>query len=387
MTINSHYFDHAATTPMHPEVVRAMMELMQGPAGNGSSVHAFGRAARGRITSARDTIASAIGCKPTELMFTSGGTESDNAALVGAAKAQRKRGRSHIVTSAAEHHAVLHTCEWLRDEEGFSLTVLPVDEFGRISPVQVQEALRPDTGLVSIMHGNNETGTLQPIQAIGEAVQSVGALFHVDAVQTLGWISYRLSELPIDLMSFSAHKINGPHGVGALYIAAGTPYEAIQHGGSQERKRRAGTENVAGIAGFAAAIDICVNEQQKKQPFMDKLRMKWVELLKEGIGEAGIEVNGHPDHRLPHIVNISFIGVPTESMLMNLDIAGIAAASGSACTSGSLEKSHVLRAMGLPSERLDTAVRFSFGLGNTLEELENAAPLVARIADRIRSKR
>ncbi|GBG08684.1 cysteine desulfurase [Paenibacillus agaridevorans] len=365
-----------------------MVELMQGPGGNGSSVHAYGRAAKSRISRARDSISAAIGCKPGELMFTSGGTESNNTALIGAATAQRKKGRSHIVTSAAEHHAVLHTCEWLRDEENFELTILPVDEYGSVDPNQVADALRPDTALVSIMHGNNEVGTLQRIGDIGEAVQAIGAVFHVDAVQTLGLIRYELSRMPVDLMSFSAHKIGGPQGVGALYIAAGTPFEPLIHGGSQERKRRAGTENVAGIAGFAAALDICVNEREKKQPYLDKLRKKWVELLQAGIGSELIVINGHPDptFQLPHIVNVSFLGLQTESMLMNLDMAGIAAASGSACTSGSLEKSHVLKAMNLSPERLDSAVRFSFGLGNTLEELEDAARAVVAIADRIRNK-
>lgn len=376
-----YYFDHAATTPMHPEAMKAMLEVMQGAGGNASSMHAFGRAAKQRVNRARDTIAAAVGCKPAELLFTSGGTESDNAALIGAARAQRKRGKTHIITAATEHHAVLHTCEWLSKEEGFDVTVLPVDETGLLSPEAVQEAMTRQTGLVSIMHGNNEVGTLQPIDAIGRIVKAGGALFHVDAVQTLGSVPYRLNELPVDLMSFSAHKINGPQGVGALYIAAGTPYEAIQHGGLQERKRRAGTENVAGIVGFAAAVDICVNEREKKQPFLDELRNRWIELLrKAGIA---IEVNGNEEHRLPHIANISFIGIDTETMLMNLDLEGIAASSGSACTSGALERSHVLRAMDVPQERLLSAVRFSFGLGNTMEQLEEASRKVAAIALRI----
>jgi cysteine desulfurase len=329
-------------------------------------------------------VAALLGCKPGELAFTSGGTESDNAALIGAARAQRKRGKSHIITSAGEHHAVLHTCEWLHKEEGFDLTVLPLDSTGTTSAGQVQEALRPDTGLVSIMYGNNEVGTLQPITEIGQVVKQGGALFHVDAVQALGCLHKPLRELPVDLMSFSAHKINGPQGVGALYVAGGTLLEAIQHGGSQERKRRAGTENIAGIAGFAEAIDIFVNEREKKQPFMDELRKRWIELMAEHSGTS-IAVNGSPERYMPHIVNISFIGVDTETMLMNLDMEGIAAASGSACTSGALERSHVLRAMGLPEERLQSAVRFSFGLGNTLEELEDAAQIVGNIVRRIRN--
>ncbi len=382
--MKTYYFDHAATTPMHPDVAKAMLEIMQGPGGNSSSMHAYGRAAKQQLNRSRDSISAALGCKPAELLFTSGGTESDNAALIGAARAQRKRGKTHIITSAGEHHAVLHTCEWLAKEEGFNVTVLPIDSNGRTSPELVQAAMTPETGLISIMHGNNEVGTLQPIEEIGQIAKAGGAIFHVDAVQTLGWIRYRLSELPVDLMSFSAHKINGPQGVGALYVANGTPLEAIQHGGSQERKRRAGTENIAGIAGFAAAVDICVNELENKQLFMDKLRKRWIELLQTHV-DVPIVINGSEQQYLPHIVNISFIGIDTETMLMNLDMEGIAAASGSACTSGALERSHVLRAMDLPQEQIQSAVRFSFGLGNTLEELEDAAQKVGTIVRRIRN--
>lgn len=378
------YFDHAATTPMHPDAAAAMLGIMTGAAGNASSMHAFGRAAKQQLNRSRDRMSAALGCKPAELLFTSGGTESDNAALIGAARAQRKRGKNHIITSAGEHHAVLHTCEWLSKEEGFELTVLPVDRTGRTSPEQVKEAMTDKTGLVSIMFGNNEVGTIQPVDAIGQAVKAGGALFHVDAVQALGCLETPLRDLPVDLMSFSAHKINGPQGVGALYAAAGTPLEAVQHGGSQERKRRAGTENIAGIAGFAEALDICVNERKTKQPYLDGLRKRWIELLKEHAGVQVI-VNGDPERYLPHIVNVSLIGLDTETMLMNLDMEGIAASSGSACTSGALERSHVLRAMGLQEEQIQSAVRFSFGLGNTLEELEEAAQKVGTIARRIRN--
>lgn len=382
--MTKHYFDHAATTPMHPDVAKAMLEVMLGPGGNSSSMHAFGRAAKLHLNRSRDLISAAVGCKPGELLFTSGGTESDNAAIIGAARAQRKSGRTHLITSAGEHHAVLHTCEWLAKEEGFTLTVLPIDSAGRTSPENVQAAITPETALISIMHGNNEVGTIQPIEEIGRMAKAAGAIFHVDAVQTLSWFDYRLNELPIDLMSFSSHKINGPQGVGALYIASGTPLEPLQHGGSQERKRRAGTENIAGIVGFAAAVDICVNDRKNKQPFMDKLRKRWIELLHEHAG-IPISVNGSGEDYLPHIVNVSFIGVDTETMLMNLDMEGIAAASGSACTSGALERSHVLRAMELSEERIQSAVRFSFGLGNTLEELEDAARKIALIVKRIRN--
>jgi len=226
-------------------------------------------------------------------------------------------------------------------------------------------------------------GSIQPIQQIGELAMQCGALLHVDAVQTLGHFEYDLSSLPVQLMSFSSHKINGPQGVGALYIANGTLSESILHGGSQERKRRAGTENIAGIVGFAKALDICVNERKLWQPFLSELRNKWVELLQRDLDPGTIVVNGHPINTLPHIVNISFIGVDTESMLMNLDMEGIAAASGSACTSGSLERSHVLKAMGLDDERLNSAIRFSFGMGNSIQQLEEAAPIVTSIVKRL----
>ncbi|MGG4146950.1 cysteine desulfurase family protein [Paenibacillus algorifonticola] len=378
-----HYFDHAATTPMHPEVARAMLEVMQSPGGNASSMHAFGRAARQHINRSRDQIAAAIGCKPAELVFTSGGTESNNMAIKGVVRALALQGKNHIITSEAEHHAVLHPCEAL-EREGFELTLLPVDEHGQVSPADVAAAIKPNTALISIMHGNNEVGSLQPIEDIGRLAHEQGVIFHVDAVQALGTAHYELNELPVDLMSFSAHKINGPQGVGALYIAAGTPFEATTQGGSQERKRRAGTENVAGIVGFAKAVEICVNEAQNKQHFLGELRMEWIELLRKNV-DINIVINGAAKQTLPHIVNISFIGIDTETMLMNLDMAGIAAASGSACTSGALERSHVLRAMKLPEERLASAVRFSFGLGNTKEELGAAAQKVATIVQRIRN--
>lgn len=383
--MQKYYFDHAATTPMHPDVAAAMLEVMTGPASNPSSIHAFGRAAKQKMNKARDTIAAAIGCKPSEIIFTSGGTESDNAAIIGAAAAMKKRGKAHIITSSTEHHAVLHTCKALQ-EAGYEITYLSVDQTGRISLEELAAAIKPDTGLISIMHGNNEVGTLQPIVEIGELARAHGVLFHVDAVQSFGTAAYQLSELPVDMMSFSAHKINGPQGVGALYLANGTPFEPIAHGGSQERKRRAGTENVAGISGFAKAVEICVNNRENKQLLLGKLRTEWVDKLTSALaGKIEIAINGNAEHHLPHIVNISFVGIDTETMLMNLDMAGIAAASGSACTSGSLERSHVLKAMGLPEERLNSAVRFSFGLGNTVEELEDAARIIATIVERLRT--
>lgn len=378
------YFDHAATSPMHPDVIAAMIETMQDGPVNPSSVHLYGRKAKAKLNQSRDLFAKHLGCRPNEMTFTSGGTESDNLAIIGAARAQAKRGRKHLITSSIEHHAVLNTMQWLKEYEGFELTVLPVDECGYVSLEQLEAVLRSDTALVSIMHANNEVGSIQPIVEIGERVHQVGALFHVDAVQALGYSRYDLSNMPIDLMSFSSHKINGPQGIGALYISSTTPIEATQLGGKQERKRRAGTENVAGIVGFAKALDISVNKQKEWELYCTELRNTWLKLLNQELNADQIVVNSPIGEAcLPNIVNISFIGTDTESLLMNLDMAGIAVSSGSACTSGSLERSHVLMAMGLSEERLKSAVRFSFGLGNTKEELVEAAKIVVATVKRL----
>lgn len=378
------YFDHAASTPLHPEVLEAMVEAMRGPASNASSVHRFGRSAMDKLSSARDQIASQLGCRSSELVFTSGGTESDNAALTGVMRALRSSGKTHLITTAIEHHAILHTCEALQ-AEGISVTIVKPDDYGRIHAVAIEEAITPETGLISVMYGNNEVGTLQPIEEIANLAQQHGIYLHTDAVQALGHVPIDLSASGISLMSLSAHKINGPQGVGALYIAKGTPFQALQFGGSQERKRRAGTENTAGIIGFAKAVTLAISHLEDHSRQLDQLRDTWISLLKAELGADAIAVNGHPQHHLPHIANISFLGIQTESMLMNLDLSGIAASSGSACTSGSLERSHVLLAMGLDDARLESAVRFSFGLGNTTEQLEYAAQKIGTIVRRIRS--
>ncbi|MBD3917818.1 cysteine desulfurase [Paenibacillus sp. PR3] len=380
--MTQYYFDHAATTPMRQEVAAAMLAVMTEGPGNPSSMHRYGRNARGHMNRARDTVASFIGAKPAELTFTSGGTESDNLAIIGGARAMKAKGRNHIITSAAEHHAVLHACQSLQSE-GFELTVLPVDSSGQLSVDDVRDAITDRTALVSVMYANNEVGTIQPIAAIGELVRGHGALFHVDAVQALGSIPIQVQSLPVDLMSFSAHKINGPQGVGALYIASNTSINPIAHGGSQERKRRAGTENVAGAVGFAAAVEAAAKDMAAHADRMEQLREHWISLMNAAT-DGRIALNGHLTSRLSHIVNLSFIGIDTETMLMNLDMAGIAASGGSACTSGSLERSHVLMAMGVVDERLMSAVRFSFGLGNTLEELSQAAQLIETIVRRVR---
>lgn len=378
------YLDYAATTPVHPEVVEAMLPYFTGVYGNASSTHSAGREARGAINEARDTIAAFIGCAASQLVFTSGGTESNNMALFGAAAARAGSGK-HIITSQTEHHAVLHTCEQL-EKQGYEVSYLPVDASGRIQLEDLERAIRTDTILISIMYVNNEVGTIQPIQQIGELARSKGILFHVDAVQAMGHTPIDLSRLPVDLMSFSAHKIYGPKGIGALYIAKQVKLEPLLHGGNQERKRRAGTENTPSIAGFSKAVKIIDSNRYEMQQKMEMLRLEMVKKLEQRLGPDQAVINGHSVERLPHILNISFPGVSTESMLMNLDLEGIAAASGSACTSGSLEVSHVLKAMRLPEGIMKSAVRFSFGSVTTSEDIEVAVHKIATIVERIRNK-
>ena len=377
------YLDHAATTPVRPEVVEAMLPYLTEVYGNPSSVHAFGRESRLALDRFRDSIADMLDCAPRELVFTGSGSESDNLAVRGTLQAMP--GKGHIVTTSVEHHAVLNTFRQL-EREGYDVTYLPVDEYGQVDPQVLESALRPDTLLVSVMYGNNEVGTLQPIETIGRICKERGILFHSDAVQALGSVPIRLSQLPVDLMSFSAHKINGPKGVGLLYVKNKTRISPIIYGGNQERKLRAGTENMAGIAGLAKALELAVREQPEHAKEMESLRASFLLTLMSELGEEGIVVNGHPSSRLPHILNVSFPGISAETMLMNMDLEGIAASSGAACTAGSLEPSHVLKAMGLKEDRVLSAVRFSFGRGNVHESVTNAARKIATIARRLRSK-
>ena len=378
------YLDHAASTPVHPEVAGVMLKIMTEQFGNASSVHSFGRSAKKIINGARDRIAASLGCFPEEWVFTSGGTESDNLALFGAAAASVVKGK-HIITTRIEHHAVLHTFEVL-EKEGYSVTYLPVDSSGLVNVDEVRAALRSDTILISVMFANNEVGTVQPIKEIGELAASRGILFHVDAVQALGVIPIKLHDFPVDYMSFTAHKINGPQGMGGLYVKKGSPMHPRQHGGLQERGRRAGTENLAGAAGFAKAVDLAVQELPKKQADSLILRTKLLEELDSRIGSESYIINGNSEHFLPNILNLSFPEVRTDVMLMNLDMENISAASGSACTSGSLEISHVLKAMGLSSNLLESAIRFSTGLGNTSEQMEYVAQKIETILKRLRKR-
>ncbi|MGG4342907.1 cysteine desulfurase family protein [Paenibacillus lautus] len=380
--MRSVYLDHAASTPVHPEVAERMMNVMTSQYGNASSVHSFGREAKKIVNGARDRIASLLGCQSDELVFTAGGTESDNLAILGLLESLGVKGK-HVITSAVEHHAVLHTCHEL-ERRGCEVTYVPVDSTGRVSVEDIAGAIQDNTVLVTIMYGNNEVGTVQPIIEIGELCRSRGIVFHTDAVQALGAEAINCRELPVDMWSFSAHKINGPQGVGALVVRRGLSVSPRLFGGLQEKKRRAGTENMAGIAGFAAAVEWTVKNMETRILHYHELRSTLLEGFRQEIGEDAFVFNGNSEHYLPHILNISFPGANTETMLMNLDMEGIAAASGSACTSGSLEISHVLQAMKLSDPVLSSAIRFSFGLGNTTQEMEHTAQKIGTILNRLR---
>ncbi|MCA1039003.1 cysteine desulfurase [Bacillus infantis] len=375
------YIDHAATSPMHPRVIERMLEVMQSDFGNPSSIHYYGRSARNIVDEARESLARSIGAHAADIIFTSGGTEADNLAILGTAAGRPDGG--HIITTEIEHHAVLHTCRQL-EQQGFEVTYLPVDETGIIKVEDVRKALRDDTILVTIMYGNNEVGTIQPIKAIGALLKDHPAYFHTDAVQAYGLEKLDVSELNVDFLSVSAHKINGPKGIGFLYKNKDAKlFSPRMYGGEQERKRRAGTENVASIAGFQEAAAIVSENREEsvrkyrefKRVFMSKLE------------EAGVEFcpNGLLDKTLPHVLNLSFPGTNVESMLVNLDLAGLAASSGSACTAGSIEPSHVLVAMfGKNSGRLANSIRFSFGFTNSVEQIAKAGEETAKIIQRLR---
>ncbi|MET3699997.1 cysteine desulfurase [Bacillus oleivorans] len=376
------YLDHAATSPVHPDVIERITKVMQEVYGNPSSIHAFGRKARQIVDNARTTIAKSIGCKYNEIIFTSGGTESDNLAIKGIAHAYRENGK-HIITSSIEHHAVLHTCHSL-EKEGYEVTYLPVNEKGMISIEDFQNSLRDDTIIVSIMFGNNEIGTIQPIAEIGEILEGHQAFFHTDAVQAYGLVPIDVSKLKLDALSVSAHKINGPKGTGFLYLKEGIKLAPALHGGEQERKRRAGTENVTNIAGFEEAVKLAQNTMEQKAAYYQKLKnLLMTELQNRGVH---FELNGDIEHSLPHVINLSFPGIDVEAFLVNLDLGGVSVSSGSACTAGSIEPSHVLTAMfSSGSERLRNSIRFSFGLFNTEEDIVDAAEIVATVAKRLTS--
>ena len=375
------YLDHAATSPMHPKVIDKMITIMNATFGNPSSIHSYGREARHYIDLARAALARSIGAQETEIIFTGGGTEADNMALFGVAESYQTRGK-HVITTQVEHHAVLHACKRL-EKMGFEVTYLPVDETGRISMSDLQAALREDTILVSVMYGNNEVGTIQPISEIGQLLEGHQALFHTDAVQAYGIVDIDVNESKIDLLSVSAHKINGPKGVGFLYARSTVKLAPRLFGGEQERKRRAGTENVASIVGFHEAVLIASEARPAKREKFVELKETLLEKLHDG--QVEFNINGSLEYCLPHVLNLSFPGTSVEAMLVNLDLAGVAVSSGSACTAGSIEPSHVLVAMfGKQSERLTNSIRFSFGYTTTKEAVSKAAEEIAKIVKRLK---
>ncbi|MBC1741923.1 cysteine desulfurase [Listeria welshimeri] len=377
---NRIYLDHAATSPIHPEVIQTMLGAITNTYGNPSSIHYAGREARKTLDEARHNIAENIHAEEKEIIFTSGGTEGDNLALIGTALAHKENGK-HIITSQIEHHAVLKTCEYL-ETQGFEVTYLPVNAHGTVSAESVKNALRPDTILVSIMYGNNEIGTIQPIMEISEVLRYHQAIFHTDAVQAYGLLNINVTELGVDLLTTSSHKINGPRGVGFLYVKNGTRLVYQMHGGEQERKRRAGTENLAGICGFSAASSIMNNERELKKEEYVSFKKRMAEIWRSA--DIDFEVNGLEAHTLPHVFSVRFKGVSIEQLLMNLDMEGIAVSSGAACTAGTVDPSHVLVALfGESHPAIQETVRISFGLGNHLEEVETAATKISEVVTRL----
>lgn len=372
------YMDHGATTPVREEVLEAMLPFFKEQYGNPSSVHSKGREVRNAVEEAREKTASALGASPEEIYFTSGGTESNNIVLRGAAK--KHDGFGHIITSAIEHHAVFDVCRDL-EKEGHRVTFLPVDKYGRLDPSTVETAITPETFIISIMAANNEIGTLQPFEEIGAIAAKHNIMFHTDAVQVVGQLPVDLKKTQVDFLSLSAHKFNGPKGVGALYKRKGIKIDPLYRGGGQEGKLRPGTENVPGVIGLARALELSVEEIPDKINTLQSLRDKLIEgLLK--IDE--VVLNGHPEERLPGNVNVSFKYIEGEAILLSLDMEGIAASSGSACSSGSLDPSHVLSAIGLDHQTAHGSVRFSLGRGNSEADIDYVLEKVPAVVDRLR---
>ncbi|HHV74656.1 MAG TPA: cysteine desulfurase NifS [Thermoanaerobacterium sp.] len=377
--MNRIYLDNAATTPLKKEVLDAMMPYLSNRFGNPSSLYSYGQEAKKAIEEARDKVAAAIGANADEIFFTSGGTESDNWALKGAAYALKDKG-NHIITSSVEHHAILHTCQYL-ESQGFEITYLPVDEYGLVDPNELKKAIKDNTILASIMYANNEIGTIEPIQELANVSHEKGVLFHTDAVQAVGNVPIDVKKLDVDMLSMSAHKIYGPKGVGALYIRKGLRIDTLLQGGPQERNRRAGTENVAGIVGFGTAIELITKNIDEHIKKLTMLRDKLIDgILKIPYSR----LNGHPIKRLPGNVNISFEFVDGESLILSLDMEGICVSSGSACTAGSIDPSHVLLAIGLPEEIAHGSLRLTIGEENTEEEIDTVINKLPKIVDRLR---
>ena len=375
------YLDNAATTRTAPEVVDAMLPYFTEKYGNPSSVYGFAAENKEVISRQRRVIAEVLGAKENEIYFTAGGTESDNWALTATAEAYASKGK-HIITSRIEHHAILHTCEYL-EKRGYEVTYLDVDENGLVDPKKVEEALRPDTILISIMTANNEIGTIQPIREIGEIARAHGVLFHTDAVQAFAQIPINVEECHIDMLSASGHKLNGPKGIGFLYIRKGVKIRSFIHGGAQERKRRAGTENVPGIVGLGKAVELAASTMEERAERETKLRDYTIARIEKEIPYC--RLNGDRVKRLPNNINFSFRFIEGESMLIKLDLKGICASSGSACISGSLDPSHVLLAIGLPHEIAHGSLRMTLGADTTKEDLDYTVDCLKQIVEEIRS--
>ena len=377
------YFDHSATTPVRPEVAKAMYEyLKEENYGNPTSLHYFGRKVRKALEEAREKVAAAIGATANEIVFTSGGTESDNMAIHGVAYSNKNKG-NHIITSAVEQHAVLNTVKALC-KEGFTVTILPVDKYGMVRVEDVANAITDKTILITIMHANNEVGTIMPVKEIGKLARSRGITFHIDAVQSFGKIPVDVNDLEVDLLSISGHKIYGPKGVGALYIRKGTRWrQTLLHGGAQERLRRAGTENVPGIIAMGVAAEMAATNMERESEYLKGLRDS---LISEVTGRIGrVKLTGHPTLRLPNHASFTFEFIEGESMLLSLDMKGVAASSGSACTSGSLEPSHVLLSMGIPHEVAHGSIRLTLGIDNKPEDVSYFMEVMPPIVERLRA--
>lgn len=375
------YLDNAATTRTDPKVVEAMLPYFSEYYGNPSSVYTFSEKSKQAISDAREIIAGSLGAKKQEIYFTAGGSEADNWAIKAAAEAYQQKGR-HIITSKIEHHAVLHTCQYL-ESQGFSVTYIDVDEYGVVKLDELKKAVRPDTILITIMFANNEIGTIEPIKEIAQIARENGILFHTDAVQAYGHLPIDVNELGIDMLSASGHKINGPKGIGFLYIRTGVKIRSFIHGGGQERKRRAGTENVPGIVGLGKAAQIAAQTMEERMKKEEELRDYLLHQVMTKVPYT--RINGHPKKRLPNNCNFAFQFIEGESLLIMLDMAGICGSSGSACTSGSLDPSHVLLAIGLPHEIAHGSLRLTLSQENTKEEMDRVADEIKRIVERLRS--
>ena len=375
------YLDYAATTPTHPEVVKAMLPYFSDKFGNPSGLYSYAQEAKGALEEARAKVANLIGARDEEIVFTSGGTEADNFALKGVAFANESRG-NHIITGSIEHHAVLATCKFL-ETRGFRVTYLPVDGYGLVDPDDIRKTITDKTILISVMYANNEVGTIEPIADIARIAKEAGIYLHTDAVQAVGHIPANVDELGVDLLTMSAHKLCGPKGIGALYIRKGTRLIPFMHGGGQERKRRASTENVPGIVGLGGAVELAQSELSQEAERQSQLRDRLIHSLSERIEQT--RLNGHPVKRLPNNVNISIDFVEGESMLLNLDLEGIGASTGSACSSATLEPSHVLLAMGLSHEQAHGSLRFTLGKWTTEEEIERVLEVLPPIVARLRA--